>query len=428
MPPVWPTVTDDIGDKISGTIFNKAFTDAVKTYVDGWVVAPGNPAVLPGTITDEVIAARGTKVSLDARLDVALNEDGTPKPVAGQATETQVGRQVNGQDLARNRWMAAWSNGATAAPDFYVLAGAGAAIQQCGVGLADTTQVGVGRFTARVTSAAGAAAELQQQVIMSTELDDFTAFRGRKVNFAIRGFSAGPNIYRLIVTDGVNTTSSGYNPLGGIEENLSIQHTVAATATMLQVSVEVLLGTNTAYIGGFSVVFGDVLPAYPEAAAELEPYRGALGETRLVAKNTAGAITGVNPTFTWPMPANSLPNNQGRILVEATGAFTANANNKAVDLFINTHTLRIIPLAAHNIANNVWRVVGYLVRVSNTSVLFDGLVTYDAATGAAPTVQHISSVLAAGAVDFTTAMNVQVQVNCAAGDGSIVRVFFRLEP
>jgi len=86
----WPSVIDDDGSKTFGTIFNKALTDAIKASIENDLFSAANPTITAENIIDEVVAARGSKSSLDARLDVALNEDGTPKSVAGQAVNADV--------------------------------------------------------------------------------------------------------------------------------------------------------------------------------------------------------------------------------------------------------------------------------------------------------------------------------------------------
>lgn len=73
----WPTTTDDSGTKTDGTMANAALFDAIKASVEDQVHSATNTLVKPKTITDEVIQARGSAASLDARLDVSLNEDGT---------------------------------------------------------------------------------------------------------------------------------------------------------------------------------------------------------------------------------------------------------------------------------------------------------------------------------------------------------------
>ena len=82
----WPASTDDAGSGQTGTILNEAFFDAMEAALQAYIVSGANPTITPEDIIDEVVTARGSKVSLDARLDIALNEDGTLKPVAGAIT------------------------------------------------------------------------------------------------------------------------------------------------------------------------------------------------------------------------------------------------------------------------------------------------------------------------------------------------------
>lgn len=407
----WPTVTDDTGDKVSGTIFNKSLTDAIKAYIDGYVISATNPTIEPNEITDEVVTARGSKSSLDARLDVALNEDGTPKAVAGQATETQVGRQANGQNFVRNPYMDYWSDGDAVAPDYYALAGAGAAVQRCGDGMADTTKVGAGRWSCRVISGAGADANLSQDVIASTEMDDFLeTFKGRKVNLRANVYASGPNLVGIYVNDGVTTSSISWNSAGGSIQMLSVQHTIANTATMLQVVVRTALGTNTAYMGGVDISFGDVLPTVFTPRPVLVDFRSPTPIT--VARQLANVSSAANPPgpdvgWTWSMPANTLSEYGHELLVEGEGTLANNANAKNIDIYVGTSFTTILTHAA-GVANNVFTFRVRLIRTASTTVRINGVVTFAAATGAAPTVWHIRAALGGGAIDLTTAQSVTV--------------------
>lgn len=83
--------TDDVGDNVSGTKINRSFFSTLKTAIDNLIHSPANPTVDPNDITDEVVAARGSKASVDARLDIALNEDGTLKAFPATSPITQSG-------------------------------------------------------------------------------------------------------------------------------------------------------------------------------------------------------------------------------------------------------------------------------------------------------------------------------------------------
>lgn len=73
----FPTVTDDTGTKTDGTIINSALFASIKTGIEAVTHSTNNATVDPNDIIDEVVTARGSAASLDARLDVALNADGS---------------------------------------------------------------------------------------------------------------------------------------------------------------------------------------------------------------------------------------------------------------------------------------------------------------------------------------------------------------
>lgn len=254
-------MVDDSGLFTDGTPVDKAFMDAVMDETDDQCHSTTNPTVKPKAITDEVVAARGSKASLDARLDVALEEDGTPKAVAGQATESQVAFEEGNINLARNSDLEDWTAGTTSAPDNYTLGGAGAAILKSGPAMVDTTDLGTGTYCARITSGAGAAATLTQQIITAAEMSKYRAVKGRKVGFTIRGKASVVNALRLVVDDGAVQTTSSYHAGDGQEAYLTVVHTIANTATKLDVYAQVAQGANQAFVGGFTVVFSDLAPA-----------------------------------------------------------------------------------------------------------------------------------------------------------------------
>lgn len=256
-----PAMSDDSGTFTDGTILNEAFIDSIIDEVDLQTHSTTNPTVRPKAITDEVIAARGSKASLDARLDVALNEDGTPKAVAGQATETQLARAEGNFNILLNGDLEDWASGGSAAPDDFTLSGAGAAIARCGPAQADTTDLGTGTYCAKITSGGGAAAKLTQIAISAANYSKYRSVDGRKVGFTIRGKVASSNVLRVVVDDGVTTTASAYATGSANEQDISVVHEISASATKLDVYAEVALGANVAYVGGFTAVFSDLAPA-----------------------------------------------------------------------------------------------------------------------------------------------------------------------
>lgn len=412
----WPSITDDSGTKTDGTLINKALFDSIKASIEADVFSGTTSAK---NIIDEVIAARGTLGSLDERLDVSLNEDGTPKAVAGQATTEQVGRQVNGYNLARNPNMREWSKGSAAAPDYYTLSGAGTpSVAQAGAGLGDGTQVGTGRFTAKITSDAVNATQLQQIVIASTEMDDYTVLRGRKVNFAVRATATSANMFKLIISDGVGTSEVSNTETG--LQDLSLQRTLDSGATQLQVAVEVTLGGNVVYIGAFSVTFGDVKPTrwVPTEALEPNRARGPIVLHKQVTNFNSNTTLG-SSRYVFSLLANTLAEDFQSIEVTFAGTLANNANAKSIKLYINTHFLTIL-VDNVALASNTFTVRGTLTRLSATGAAFDGVVTFHAAGGAPPTVWHWASPLAGGSINFATAQDFVIELITPTANADIV--------
>src|SRR5574341_66110 len=85
----WPAVTDDDGSGQYGTIGDKAWSDAARDAVEALIHSLTNPTISPADIINEVKAARGSLGTLDGRLDVSLNEDGTLKSQASLVTQAQ---------------------------------------------------------------------------------------------------------------------------------------------------------------------------------------------------------------------------------------------------------------------------------------------------------------------------------------------------
>lgn len=74
--PAWPTITDDTGDGVSGTILGQTVTDAIRDAINGLVHSSTNPGVTPEDAIDEVVAARGSKADLNTRLSISLTAAG----------------------------------------------------------------------------------------------------------------------------------------------------------------------------------------------------------------------------------------------------------------------------------------------------------------------------------------------------------------
>src|SRR5262245_20913046 len=122
----WPAFSNDQGDLQTGTVLSEATLgvgeggNSMKAAIEAVLHDPANPTETPASIISEVVDARGTEASLDARLDVSLNEDGTLKEQASLATKEQVADAFGTQNWLANDDFKIWSQGDSAAPDYWV--------------------------------------------------------------------------------------------------------------------------------------------------------------------------------------------------------------------------------------------------------------------------------------------------------------------
>lgn len=73
--PLWPAYSDDTGTGEDGTFADAALLDAIQTAIEAAVTGPSS-IESAATIIDEVVAARGSRASLDDRLSESLTDTG----------------------------------------------------------------------------------------------------------------------------------------------------------------------------------------------------------------------------------------------------------------------------------------------------------------------------------------------------------------
>jgi len=386
----WPSVTNDPGDKQSGTVWTKEIHDGIKTSVEGNVHSAANPTVATKTIIDEVVDARGSKTSLDARLDVALEEDGTPKAVAGQATEEQVRAQVAQKNLLANGDLELWTAGTTSAPDNFTLSGAAAAILKSGPAQADTTDLGVGTYSARITSGGGEAAKLTQIAISVANMSRWRNVQGKKIALAVRVKTSTSNTVRIVVDDGVTTTVSGYNTTTSAEEDLAVVHLLDSAATKLDVYAEVALGGLVAYVGGFSLSFSDLTIRWQVGDKTTTPSQaivtgttttvniGGRLSTNVVDVGNVGA--GEDDLMTYALPAGILSTDGQVVRVTAWGTMAVNGNTKLVRAYFGATGI-LLTIAGHAPSDARWRAQFEIIRTGAAAqILIGHLVERDVAS------------------------------------------------
>lgn len=255
------SMSDDSGTFTDGTAVNEAFIDQLYDQIDDQVHSTTNTSIKPKAIIDEVVTARGSKASLDARLDVALNEDGTPKAVAGQAALTDVQDALAHLSWVRNGDFLIWPFGDTSAPSGYTLVGAGASVARTGVGLGDITTK-VGKFSVKLTRAA-ADCYLRQYLINSTSWANIGAdyLDGRTLSFGCWVKASVGGVARLVIDDGATTTASSFHTGSGNWEWLTVSHTIAGASTLLAIRLSNETSSGDAYFSGATAVLADVAPS-----------------------------------------------------------------------------------------------------------------------------------------------------------------------
>lgn len=251
-------MVDDSGVFTDGTEVDKAFVDQIYDQIDDQAHSTTNPTIKPKAITDEVVAARGSKASLDARLDVALNEDGTPKAGAG-TTQDVVAATLPQSNVVLNETFIIWAAGDSAAPSGWTLAGTGAAAARAGTGLGDTNRK-VGDFCAKLTFGT-TTLTLSQDVLPAAAFSRVNHLQGTTVGLGAWVKAATGTQARIYVTDGVVTTYSDYHAGDGSWTWLSLSHDISGSASKLTVGISVEgSAANPVYFSGPTLLLASLPP------------------------------------------------------------------------------------------------------------------------------------------------------------------------
>lgn len=374
------TMNNDDGTFTFGTVVNEAFIDQVYDQIDDQAHSTTNPTVKPKAITDEVVAARGSKANLDARLDVSLEEDGTLKTQADLITTTQLRALVGNKNIVNNGDLRLWTAGPAAAPDNFVLSGAGAAVARTGSGEADTTSFFAGQFAAKITYGS-AIAKLTQSLIDSGVFANFARVEGRTIAVAALGKSSIASHLSIVIDDGVTTSRGGqggngtFHTGGGADEVLYATHTISASATKLDIYAEVA-SAGSGYVGGIASIFSANAPSdWPPLSSQVQP--GTLPTSVLGGRfySNFGSYangTTVETDLVTPKLSPGMLDVNGRIVrIVATGSFAANGNTKTLRSYLGAVGTTIFAVTT---SGGRWRVEIEIMRDSATAQRLNALV------------------------------------------------------
>lgn len=399
----WIVANDD-GTGQSGDVWDTEWVRAAAASIDAVLQSATNPAITPAALIDEVVAARGTALTLDARLDVALEEDGTPKAVAGQASNANLQAILQSRNVMLNGNMEDWTLGGALAPDNFVLSGAAATIARTGPAMADTFTFGTGTYAAKVTRA-GTDAKLLQTIISAGDMPAAADIKGEKIGILVMGKTAIANHLRIVVDDGVLTTATAYHTGGGTAEALTAVHTISAAATKLEVYAQVNNSNGDAYVGGWTAVFSNLAPTrwLPldttplatisraglvglgdqvlgtgvktfGAAMKYKPGSDANADAtvsgRIHTNTTAvGNVGGgADDLQSYSLPAGVLDTDGKVLRITIDGSTSANANNKTLEYLVGATVITLRPANPDN--NTKWQANIVIVRTGAATGIY----------------------------------------------------------
>jgi hypothetical protein len=207
---------NDSGTGRDGTRVDETWYNAFVTAIDALIHSTNNPTITPADTIDEVVDARGSIGTLDGRIDVEHNEDGTHKNtgiIATFITEAQLMGGLGGVNLIRNDDFLSWPDGDSAAPVYWALTGAGASVARTGTGLGDTNRK-IGDFAGKVTRA-GTNCYLENILLDGTAFTRADFLRTKYIAIGVWVKCSTPNIARVAVYDGIGTSYSSYHTGGG---------------------------------------------------------------------------------------------------------------------------------------------------------------------------------------------------------------------
>lgn len=157
-----------------------------------------------------------------------------------------------GANLISNGSVESWSGGTGVAPDKWTLTGSGASVAQ------NTSDVkGEGQYSCNVTNGASNAADLGNSLSVSSTVN--AHLRGATVSASVQVKVSTASRVTIKVDDGVDTTSSSAHTGGGTYEQLTVTHTMNASATKLELSVEISSG------GAITATFDNAMLTISEA-------------------------------------------------------------------------------------------------------------------------------------------------------------------
>jgi len=265
----WPVIVNGTNPN-EGTELTKELMDEVRDAVAVAIYDP-NLNEDPPAIAREITDARGGYVSVDQRLDAI-----EAAAAGGAASSAAGGSPLN---LCPNDTFLIWSNGDSAAPDYWA-ADAGLTVTRENTVSGSTLASYWGRNSVKLVAAAQK--DFYIDVVSAAELTALNSpslLKGRDVAAAIAIWTATQNLVEVHIDDGVTTvgastkvggnygvtsawvwSATGHADLGGL--------TLPSSPTRLRLLVR-MAGAGTAYLACPALYFAETAPYYVPAPSQV---------------------------------------------------------------------------------------------------------------------------------------------------------------
>ena len=158
------------------------------------------------------------------------------------------------RQLSRNRFFDHWNDRTTAGvlqPDYWTVAGGTSSVAR------STTQTWRGKYAAALTRTGSDGTLTQAIGLLQTGVSADT-LRSQKVTAVLAGWSAVASQLRIGINDGVTTTYSSYHTGGSGWEELTVEKTLASTATKCDIVIAFETSGTVCYAGEAYGVTGEV--------------------------------------------------------------------------------------------------------------------------------------------------------------------------
>jgi len=256
--PDWPDYSNDDGTGQTGTVIDLAFINEMRDALDGMLHSTTNPTVELFTILNEMVTARGSTASLNARLSTVIDAAGALIAPSTIVTATQLRSQfASSVNLLKNSTFWLWDAGLTSAPSYYALTNATVIIS--GASEADTRRK-VGAKCMKLTWSSGTASA-QQLIFSTTDMMDHFTGETEEVGAGMWVYATVANQARIVIDNGNTQTASSYHTGAAGWEWLSLQHTISAAGTKLEFRCE-MASAGSAYFSGGVVNLAAYVPTF----------------------------------------------------------------------------------------------------------------------------------------------------------------------